>query len=48
MGTAAPDKFIESEAGVTISDEPDLVNPENANTATTLNAPALANLPNPG
>jgi hypothetical protein len=48
MGAAAPDKCIESEAEVTISDEPDLVDPENANTATTLNAPALASLSNPG
>ena len=33
---------------VQVSDEPPLLNPENANTSTTLNAPALENLPNPG
>jgi hypothetical protein len=33
---------------VTISGEAPLVNPENPNTATTLTAPALENLPNPG
>jgi hypothetical protein len=33
---------------VEVSSEPALINPENANTSTTLNAPALENLPNPG
>ena len=33
---------------VEVNSEPPLINPENANTSTTLNAPALENLPNPG
>jgi hypothetical protein len=33
---------------VSVTGEPPLVNPENPNTATTLNAPVLENLPNPG
>jgi hypothetical protein len=33
---------------VTVSGAAPLVNPENPNTSTTLNAPALENLPNPG
>jgi hypothetical protein len=33
---------------VEISSEAPILNPENANTSTTLNAPALENLPNPG
>src|SRR5271165_1417729 len=33
---------------VQVNSEPPLINPENANTSTTLNAPALENLPNPG
>jgi hypothetical protein len=33
---------------VTVSSEAALINPENPNTATTLTAPALENLPNPG
>jgi hypothetical protein len=33
---------------VEVSDEAVLLNPENANTSTTLSAPALENLPNPG
>lgn len=33
---------------VAVTGEAPLVNPENPNTATTLNAPALENLPNPG
>jgi hypothetical protein len=33
---------------VEISTEAPLINPQNANTATTLNAPSLENLPNPG
>ncbi len=34
--------------GVTVTDRPALLNTQNANTAMTLNAPALVNLPNPG
>ena len=33
---------------VTVNGEAPLINPDNPNTATTLNAPALENLPNPG
>jgi hypothetical protein len=33
---------------VEVSSEAPILNPENANTATTLNAPALEDLPNPG
>lgn len=33
---------------ITVSGQAPLVNPENPNTSTTLNAPALENLPNPG
>ena len=33
---------------IQVTDEPPLLNPQNANTSTTLNAPALENLPNPG
>jgi len=33
---------------VEVNSEPPLINPENANTSTTLNAHALENLPNPG
>ena len=33
---------------VEVSGEAPLINPENANTSTTLNAPALEDLPNPG
>ena len=33
---------------VEVSSESAVINPENANTSTTLNAPALENLPNPG
>ena len=37
-----------SEYSIEVSGEVPLVNPENANTSATLNAPAIANLPNPG
>lgn len=37
-----------AKAVVTVTSETPLVNPENPNTATTLNAAALENLPNPG
>jgi hypothetical protein len=41
-------KVTESKQTVKVSGEPSLINPENANTSTNLNAPALENLPNPG
>jgi hypothetical protein len=41
-------KLAESKQTVEVSGEPSLINPENANTSTNLNAPALENLPNPG
>src|SRR5579871_4706857 len=41
-------KLAATKGEVTISGDTPLVNPENPNTATTLNAPALENLPNPG
>ncbi|MGO9640878.1 MAG: carboxypeptidase regulatory-like domain-containing protein, partial [Candidatus Acidiferrales bacterium] len=41
-------KVAESKQTVEVSGEPLLINPENANTSTNLNAPALENLPNPG
>ncbi len=41
-------KLLAAKGEVTVSGEPPLLNPENPNTATTLNAPALENLPNPG
>jgi hypothetical protein len=41
-------KLLAAKEEVTVSSEAPLVNPENPNTATTLNAPALENLPNPG
>jgi hypothetical protein len=41
-------KLAAAKGEVIISSEAPLVNPENPNTATTLNAPALENLPNPG
>jgi Carboxypeptidase regulatory-like domain len=41
-------KVAESEQTLEVSGEPSLINPENANTSTNLNAPALENLPNPG
>jgi hypothetical protein len=37
-----------SEQTVEVTGTPPLINPGNANTSTTLNAPALENLPNPG
>ena len=41
-------KVARSNETVEVSSEAPLINPENANTSTTLNAPALENLPNPG
>lgn len=41
-------KLAAAKGEVTITDEAALVNTENPNTATTLNSPALENLPNPG
>ncbi len=41
-------QLLAAKAEVTVSSEAPLVNPDNPNTATTLNAPALENLPNPG
>jgi len=41
-------KVAESKQTVEVSGEPSLINPQNANTSTNLNAPALENLPNPG
>jgi hypothetical protein len=41
-------KVARSNEVVEVSSEAPLINPENSNTSTTLNAPALANLPNPG
>src|SRR5271154_6513835 len=41
-------KIAHSNQTVEISSEAPILNPENANTSTTLNAPALENLPNPG
>jgi len=41
-------KVARSNEAVEVSDEAPLVNPENANTSTTLNAAALEDLPNPG
>ena len=41
-------KLPAAKGEVTVSGEAPLVNPENPNTSTTLNAPALENLPNPG
>ncbi len=41
-------KVARSNEVVEVSGEATLINPENANTSTTLNAPALENLPNPG
>ncbi len=37
-----------AKGAVEVTGEPPLINPENPNTATTLNAPALEDLPNPG
>jgi hypothetical protein len=41
-------KVARSKEAVEVSSEAPLINPENANTSTTLTAPALENLPNPG
>jgi carboxypeptidase family protein len=41
-------RVAQSKESVEVSAEPALINPENANTSTNLNAPALENLPNPG
>jgi hypothetical protein len=41
-------KVARSNEAVEVSSEAPLINPENANTSTTLNAPTLENLPNPG
>ena len=41
-------KIARSNQVVEVSSEAPLINPENANISTTLNAPALENLPNPG
>jgi hypothetical protein len=41
-------QLVAAKGEVTVSAEAPLVNPENPNTATTLNAPALERLPNPG
>jgi hypothetical protein len=41
-------KIAQSAQTVVVSSEAPILNPENANTSTTLNAPALENLPNPG
>ena len=41
-------KIAHSNQTVEISSEAPILNPEDANTSTTLNAPALENLPNPG
>ena len=41
-------KIARSNEVVEVNSEAPLINPENANTSTTLNAPALEDLPNPG
>ena len=41
-------KVARSNEAVEVSSEAPIINPENANTSTTLTAPALENLPNPG
>jgi hypothetical protein len=41
-------KVVRSNEVVEVNSEAPLINPENANTSTTLNAPALEDLPNPG
>ena len=41
-------KLASEKTEVTVTGAPPLVNPENPNTSTTLNAPAMENLPNPG
>jgi hypothetical protein len=41
-------KLAAASGAVEVTGEAPLINPENANTATTISAPALENLPNPG
>jgi len=41
-------RVAQSKQTVEVSSEAPIINPSNANTSTTLNAPALENLPNPG
>ena len=41
-------KVAQSSETVEVNSEAPIINPENANTSTTLSAPALENLPNPG
>jgi len=41
-------RVAQSNQTLEVSAEPPIINPENANTSTTLSAPALENLPNPG
>jgi carboxypeptidase family protein len=41
-------KVAQARDSIDVSGEAVILNPENANTSTTLNAPALENLPNPG
>ena len=41
-------KLAQSQQAIEVSGEAPLINPGNANTSTTLDAPALENLPNPG
>jgi carboxypeptidase family protein len=41
-------KVAETKQTIEVSGEPSLINAEDANTSTNLNAPALENLPNPG
>ncbi|MGA8150554.1 MAG: carboxypeptidase regulatory-like domain-containing protein [Terriglobales bacterium] len=41
-------RVAQSNQTVEVNGEPPIINPENANTSTTLNEPALENLPNPG
>ncbi|MGA8222371.1 MAG: carboxypeptidase regulatory-like domain-containing protein [Candidatus Acidiferrales bacterium] len=41
-------KIAQSKQTIEVTSEAAIINPENANTSTTLNAPALENLPNPG
>ncbi len=41
-------KVAQSRQAIEVSSAPSILNPDNANTSTNLNAPALENLPNPG
>ena len=41
-------RIAQEKENIEVSSEAVILNPENANTSTTLNAPALENLPNPG